>query len=131
MRKHGDAKCATAFWKREPCCIEKASSCWQKERLILRYCLFLSCFFSSLNSFSSILSVRFFSQTFGKGAKINAESVKTELEKTLKIEARITVLGHIQRGGTTSAFDRYQGTVLGVAAIDHFANRNDSVGEKG
>jgi 6-phosphofructokinase len=34
------------------------------------------------------------------------------------LEARVTVLGHVQRGGAPSAFDRYQGTVLGHAAVE-------------
>ena len=31
---------------------------------------------------------------------------------------RVTVLGHMQRGGSPSAFDRNLGTVMGYAAID-------------
>jgi 6-phosphofructokinase 1 len=33
-------------------------------------------------------------------------------------EVRVTVLGHLQRGGTPSAFDRMLGTRFGVAAVD-------------
>ncbi|RMH42158.1 MAG: ATP-dependent 6-phosphofructokinase [Deltaproteobacteria bacterium] len=33
-------------------------------------------------------------------------------------EVRVTVLGHIQRGGTPTAFDRVLGTRYGVAAVD-------------
>ena len=33
-------------------------------------------------------------------------------------EARVTVLGHVQRGGTPSAADRVLGSRLGVAAAD-------------
>jgi 6-phosphofructokinase 1 len=33
-------------------------------------------------------------------------------------EVRVTVLGHVQRGGTPSAFDRVLGTRYGVAAVD-------------
>jgi 6-phosphofructokinase 1 len=33
-------------------------------------------------------------------------------------EVRVTVLGHIQRGGTPSAFDRLLGTRYGTAAVD-------------
>ena len=35
-----------------------------------------------------------------------------------ELEARVTVLGHIQRGGTPSAFDRLLATQLGKAAVD-------------
>ena len=41
-----------------------------------------------------------------------------EIEKGLDIETRVVVLGHIQRGGTPTAFDRILGTRLGLAAID-------------
>jgi len=33
-------------------------------------------------------------------------------------ETRITILGHVQRGGSPSAFDRYMSTLLGYAAVD-------------
>jgi phosphofructokinase-like protein len=41
-----------------------------------------------------------------------------EIEKCIGIEARVVVLGHIQRGGTPTAFDRVLGTRFGLAAID-------------
>jgi len=41
-----------------------------------------------------------------------------EIEKQTGKEARTTVLGHIQRGGTPSAFDRVLATRFGVHAID-------------
>ncbi|MCZ7588109.1 MAG: 6-phosphofructokinase [Gaiella sp.] len=44
--------------------------------------------------------------------------VAAELEKRTGFEARVTVLGHIQRGGTPSAADRVLGSRLGVAAAD-------------
>ncbi len=47
-----------------------------------------------------------------------------EIEKRTGIETRVTVLGHVQRGGTPTAFDRYLATRLGVAAID-LINRED------
>jgi len=40
----------------------------------------------------------------------------SELEKQLETEVRVTVLGHLQRGGTPSAFDRILGTRYGVHA---------------
>jgi 6-phosphofructokinase 1 len=36
-------------------------------------------------------------------------------------EVRVSVLGHIQRGGSPSAFDRILGTRFGVAAVDLIA----------
>ena len=41
-----------------------------------------------------------------------------EIEKHTGKEARTTVLGHIQRGGTPSAFDRVLATRFGLHAID-------------
>ena len=39
------------------------------------------------------------------------------LEKNTGIETRVTVLGHVQRGGTPSAFDRFLATRYGAAAV--------------
>jgi 6-phosphofructokinase 1 len=41
-----------------------------------------------------------------------------EIEKRTGKEARTTVLGHIQRGGTPTAFDRVLATRFGLQAID-------------
>ncbi len=41
-----------------------------------------------------------------------------QIEKRTGFETRVTVLGHIQRGGTPTAFDRVLATRFGVAAID-------------
>ncbi|WP_375493887.1 6-phosphofructokinase, partial [uncultured Jatrophihabitans sp.] len=41
-----------------------------------------------------------------------------EIEKRTGKEARTTVLGHIQRGGTPTAFDRMLATRFGLHAID-------------
>ena len=42
-----------------------------------------------------------------------------ELENITHLETRVTILGHLQRGGTPSAFDRMLATRLGTAAIDY------------
>jgi len=39
------------------------------------------------------------------------------IEKATGIETRVTVLGHVQRGGTPSAFDRWLATRYGAAAV--------------
>jgi 6-phosphofructokinase 1 len=44
--------------------------------------------------------------------------VAEEIEKRTGFETRVTVLGHIQRGGTPTAFDRVLATRFGIAAID-------------
>jgi 6-phosphofructokinase 1 len=41
-----------------------------------------------------------------------------EIEKCLNIETRVVVLGHLQRGGSPTAFDRVLATRFGIAAID-------------
>ena len=44
--------------------------------------------------------------------------LEREIETRTGFETRTTVLGHIQRGGTPTAFDRVLATRLGLAAID-------------
>jgi ATP-dependent phosphofructokinase / diphosphate-dependent phosphofructokinase len=44
--------------------------------------------------------------------------VARELEDRTGYETRVTSLGHVQRGGTPTAFDRVLATRFGVAAID-------------
>ncbi|MGN6170254.1 MAG: 6-phosphofructokinase [Solirubrobacteraceae bacterium] len=44
--------------------------------------------------------------------------LEREIESRTGYETRATVLGHVQRGGTPTAFDRVLGTRLGLAAID-------------
>ena len=44
--------------------------------------------------------------------------VAEEIEKRTGFETRVTILGHIQRGGTPTAFDRILATRFGIAAID-------------
>jgi len=41
-----------------------------------------------------------------------------EIEKRMKIETRVVVLGHLQRGGSPTAFDRVLATRFGIGAID-------------
>lgn len=45
-------------------------------------------------------------------------ALEKELEKRTGFETRATILGHVQRGGTPTAFDRVLATRFGVAAID-------------
>ena len=53
-----------------------------------------------------------------QGRPIEAERIRRLLEERLGTETRTTVLGHVQRGGAPSAFDRTMGTLLGVAAVE-------------
>ena len=52
------------------------------------------------------------------GNPITAQHVKEVLEERLGEDTRVTSLGHVQRGGAPSAFDRYLSTVLGYAAVE-------------
>lgn len=51
------------------------------------------------------------------GNPITAAHVKQVLEERLGEDTRVTSLGHVQRGGSPSVFDRYLGTALGHAAV--------------
>jgi ATP-dependent phosphofructokinase / diphosphate-dependent phosphofructokinase len=44
--------------------------------------------------------------------------LEKEIEERTGYETRATILGHVQRGGTPTAFDRVLATRLGLAAID-------------
>jgi phosphofructokinase-like protein len=46
------------------------------------------------------------------------QRLEGEIESRTGYETRATVLGHVQRGGTPTAFDRVLATRLGLAAID-------------
>ncbi|MDY0004884.1 MAG: ATP-dependent 6-phosphofructokinase [Polyangia bacterium] len=50
---------------------------------------------------------------FGAAARVAAE-----LRQVVDLDIRFTVLGHIQRGGSPSSFDRILGTRFGDAAVD-------------
>ncbi|XP_015414042.1 PREDICTED: ATP-dependent 6-phosphofructokinase, muscle type [Myotis davidii] len=51
------------------------------------------------------------------GKPITSEDVKNLVVKRLGYDTRVTVLGHVQRGGTPSAFDRILGSRMGVEAV--------------
>ena len=52
------------------------------------------------------------------GNPISSSYVKRVLEEGLQEDVRVTILGHVQRGGSPSAFDRNLGTLLGYAAVE-------------
>ncbi len=59
-----------------------------------------------------------------EGAKYNARKLERYFEKhrgRLGFELRVTTLGHVQRGGSPTAFDRLLGTRFGVAATEYLA----------
>lgn len=49
----------------------------------------------------------------------NTMELASELEKLTMIEARVTILGHLQRGGVPSAYDRLLATRLGTACSSY------------
>ena len=51
------------------------------------------------------------------------QQLAEEVEKRTGKESRAVVLGHVQRGGTPTAFDRVLATRFGLAAIDAVARR--------
>lgn len=51
------------------------------------------------------------------GRPLSSHYVKEVLEHRLGSDTRITILGHVQRGGSPSAFDRYLSTILGYRAV--------------
>jgi 6-phosphofructokinase 1 len=52
------------------------------------------------------------------GNAITAEHVRQVLADRLHEDVRTTMLGHVQRGGAPSAFDRWMSTLVGSAAVD-------------
>ena len=47
-----------------------------------------------------------------------ANELASQVEEITGIESRATILGHIQRGGSPSAFDRILASKMGVAAVE-------------
>lgn len=59
-----------------------------------------------------------------EGAYCNAQRLQSyfqEQHERLGFEPRVTILGHVQRGGVPTAFDRLLGTRSGAAATEHLA----------
>ena len=52
------------------------------------------------------------------GQPISGDYVRQVLEERLGEDTRVTILGHVQRGGTPSAFDRWMSTLVGHAAVE-------------
>lgn len=52
------------------------------------------------------------------GKPISVDYVQQVLEQRLGEDARVTILGHVQRGGSPTAFDRNLATLTGFAAVD-------------
>jgi 6-phosphofructokinase 1 len=52
------------------------------------------------------------------GNRITSSQVQKIIEEFTGEDTRVTVLGHVQRGGSPSAFDRNMSTLLGADAVD-------------
>jgi 6-phosphofructokinase 1 len=62
-----------------------------------------------------------------EGAKLHANALKEKLDRmNTGFDSRVTILGHVQRGGSPSAWDRLIAARFGVAAIERLAR-----GERG
>jgi 6-phosphofructokinase 1 len=60
-----------------------------------------------------------------EGARYNATRLVEFFKRRddlIGFEFRVTILGHVQRGGTPGAFDRLLGTRLGAAAVNRLAH---------
>uniref|UniRef100_A0A8C0ZJ24 6-phosphofructokinase type A n=1 Tax=Cyanistes caeruleus TaxID=156563 RepID=A0A8C0ZJ24_CYACU len=51
------------------------------------------------------------------GKPITSDDIKNLVVKRLGYDTRVTILGHVQRGGTPSAFDRILASRMGVEAV--------------
>lgn len=65
------------------------------------------------------LSATGFDRLGGVGA-----AVAFEIERRTRVECRVTVLGHVQRGGSPTTMDRNLGSRFGVGAVDLVEERS-------
>lgn len=63
-----------------------------------------------------------------QGNPITSDYVRQVIEDTLHEDTRVTILGHVQRGGRPSAFDRWCSTVLGYEAAREVLLNEDPSG---
>ncbi len=77
---------------------------------------------------SIIVIAEGFKPADGKQEKDSVSRTISEfLERTCKVEVRLSILGHLQRGGSPSAFDRILGSRLGSAAVRMLADGKSGV----
>jgi 6-phosphofructokinase 1 len=84
-----------------------------------------------LNKIKDYESEDAFIIVISEGDEIGAEHVATKIKEiNANIDLRITRLGHVQRGGNPSAFDRMLGIRMGVLAVEQLlkGNKNKMVG---
>ncbi|KAL4003214.1 6-phosphofructokinase [Acanthocheilonema viteae] len=59
------------------------------------------------------------------GSAITSNMIRDVIKKNMKYDTRITILGHIQRGGSPSAFDRLLGCRMGAEATIALMEMNE------
>ena len=59
---------------------------------------------------------------FEAGRTSHTLQLSRQLEELTGLETRLTILGHVQRGGTPSPADRVLATRLGTSAVEYIAN---------
>ncbi|MGI6097478.1 MAG: 6-phosphofructokinase [Dethiobacteria bacterium] len=57
----------------------------------------------------------------------SALKIGAEIKSRMEMETRVTILGHIQRGGTPTAFDRMLASRLGAHAVDLLMNKRSGL----
>jgi 6-phosphofructokinase 1 len=63
-----------------------------------------------------------------EGANLSCGEIETFLNQhDIGFEVRVTILGHVQRGGRPTAFDRLLATRMGVAAVEALLRGEDGV----
>ena len=60
------------------------------------------------------------------GNELSTQLIADTIQERTGEDARVTILGHVQRGGTPSAYDRWMSTLLGYAAVQEIL---ESTGE--
>jgi 6-phosphofructokinase 1 len=68
---------------------------------------------------------RYFLAIISEGIKEDSQDIATWFEEKLGVEARVSVLGHIQRGGNPSIYDRLMAYKFVNYAIDGLINNID------
>ncbi|NWJ45878.1 MAG: 6-phosphofructokinase [Chloroflexi bacterium] len=56
------------------------------------------------------------------GCSISSDYIRKVLQERLGEDTRVTILGHVQRGGSPSAFDRWMSTLVGYMAVEELLN---------
>lgn len=62
-----------------------------------------------------------------EGAPFSCAEIREAIQERTGMESRITVLGHVQRGGSPSAFDRLLASRLGAYGVDALAEGKKAI----